>query len=39
MADLKNIKTDVAGLAFINKLRPVTYNLDLQSLSASLKEK
>jgi hypothetical protein len=28
----KNIKEDVAGLAFINKLRPVTYNLDATGL-------
>jgi hypothetical protein len=25
----KNIKTNVPGLAFINKLQPITYNLDL----------
>ncbi|HET9824637.1 MAG TPA: tail fiber domain-containing protein [Chitinophagaceae bacterium] len=28
----KNIKEDVPGLAFINKLRPVTYNLDATAL-------
>lgn len=27
----KNIKNDVPGLAFINKLQPITYNLDLES--------
>jgi hypothetical protein len=27
----KNIKEDVPGLAFINKLKPVTYNLDLDA--------
>jgi len=27
----KNIKTNVPGLAFINKLKPVTYNLDLDA--------
>jgi len=27
----KNIKSDVPGLAFINKLQPVTYNLDLDA--------
>ncbi len=27
----KNIKANVPGLAFINKLRPVTYNLDLDA--------
>jgi hypothetical protein len=27
----KNIKQNVPGLAFINKLRPVTYNLDLDA--------
>lgn len=28
----KNVKEDVPGLAFINKLRPVTYNLDATGL-------
>ena len=28
----KNIKEDVPGLAFINKLRPITYNLDATGL-------
>jgi hypothetical protein len=28
----RNIKEDVPGLAFINKLRPITYNLDATSL-------
>lgn len=28
----KNIKENVPGLAFINKLKPVTYNLDLASI-------
>jgi hypothetical protein len=27
----KNIKANVPGLAFINKLKPITYNLDLES--------
>ena len=27
----KNIKENVPGLAFINKLKPVTYNLDLDA--------
>ena len=27
----KNIKANVPGLAFINKLKPVTYNLDLDA--------
>ncbi len=30
----KNIKEDVPGLAFIEKLRPVTYNYDLQRLKS-----
>jgi hypothetical protein len=33
----KNIRTDVPGLAFINRLRPVTYNLDLAAIDALLK--
>jgi len=28
----KNIRTDVPGLAFINRLQPVTYNLDLDAM-------
>ena len=28
----KNVKEDVPGLAFINKLRPITYNLDATGL-------
>lgn len=28
----KNIQTDVPGLDFINRLQPVTYNLDLDAL-------
>jgi hypothetical protein len=28
----KNIKENVPGLAFINKLRPVTYNLDINAI-------
>lgn len=28
----KNVKHDVPGLAFINKLEPVTYNIDLDAL-------
>ncbi|MGN6352776.1 MAG: tail fiber domain-containing protein [Parafilimonas sp.] len=28
----KNIKQNVPGLAFINKLRPITYNLDLDAV-------
>ena len=40
----KNIKENVPGLAFINKLRPVTYNLDLDAADkivqhSSLKDK
>ena len=30
----KNIRTDVPGLAFINHLQPVTYNLDLDVIDA-----
>jgi trimeric autotransporter adhesin len=32
----KNLKEDVPGLAFINKLRPVTYTLDASGLDAFL---
>jgi len=34
----KNIREDVKGLAFIMKLRPVTYQLDVTSLSTRLNE-
>jgi hypothetical protein len=30
----KNIKEDVQGLAFINKLRPITYTVDINGLNA-----
>jgi len=30
----KNVQTNVPGLAFIKKLRPVTYNLDLNQIAA-----
>jgi hypothetical protein len=33
----KNIRTDVPGLAFINQLQPVTYNLDLDAIDGLLK--
>jgi hypothetical protein len=33
----KNIRTDVPGLAFINRLQPVTYNLDLDAIDGLLK--
>jgi hypothetical protein len=33
----KNIRTDVPGLAFINLLQPVTYNLDLDAIDGLLK--
>jgi hypothetical protein len=33
----KNIRTDVPGLAFINGLQPVTYNLDLDAIDGLLK--
>jgi hypothetical protein len=33
----KNIRTDVPGLAFINHLQPVTYNLDLDAIDGLLK--
>ncbi len=29
----KNIQENVAGLAFINQLRPVTYNLDMEAIA------
>ena len=32
----KNVKEDVAGLDFINKLRPVTYNLDVTGINKAL---
>lgn len=35
----KNIKQNVPGLAFINKLRPVTYNLDLDAADKILQVK
>ncbi len=34
----RNIETDVAGLAFIQQLRPVTYNLETNALSNHLGE-
>jgi hypothetical protein len=33
----KNIREDVPGLAFINHLQPVTYNLDLDAIDGLLK--
>jgi hypothetical protein len=33
----KNIQTDVPGLAFINRLQPVTFNLDLDAIDGLLK--
>jgi hypothetical protein len=33
----KNIKEDVPGLEFINQLRPVTYNLDVEGIDNKLK--
>src|SRR5207253_2731620 len=33
----KNVKEDVPGLQFINKLRPVTYNLDIDGIDKTLK--
>jgi hypothetical protein len=33
----KNIHTDVPGLAFVNLLQPVTYNLDLDAVDGLLK--
>ena len=35
----KNIKEDVPGLTFINKLRPVTYNLDITGIENKLSPK
>jgi trimeric autotransporter adhesin len=35
----KNVKENVPGLAFINRLRPVTYNLEAASLDAFLHQK
>ena len=32
----KNVKENVPGLAFIKKLRPVTYNIDMDALDARL---
>jgi trimeric autotransporter adhesin len=32
----KNVKEDVVGLGFILKLRPITYNLDVQGINKSL---
>jgi hypothetical protein len=34
----KNLRQDVPGLAFINKLKPVTYNLDITGLRKFLEE-
>ncbi|TMI96119.1 MAG: hypothetical protein E6H08_05280, partial [Bacteroidetes bacterium] len=34
----KNLKEDVAGLQFIMKLHPVTYNLDVTSLNEKLNQ-
>jgi len=33
----KNIRADVPGLAFIKRLQPVTYNIDLDAIDALLK--
>ncbi|MDR1370839.1 MAG: tail fiber domain-containing protein [Dysgonamonadaceae bacterium] len=33
----KNIRTDVPGLNFINRLQPITYNLDLDAIDKLLK--
>jgi len=33
----KNIRTEVPGLAFINRLQPITYNLDLDAIDDLLK--
>jgi hypothetical protein len=33
----KNIQTNVPGLAFINQLQPITYNLDLDAIDGLLK--
>lgn len=32
----KNIKEDVPGLEFINKLRPITYNLDVEEIDKAI---
>lgn len=32
----RNIKEDVPGLEFINKLRPVTYNLDIEGMDRNM---
>ena len=34
----KNIKEDVPGLEFINQLRPVTYNLDVEGIDKSIEK-
>ena len=34
----KNVQENVSGLEFINKLRPVTYNVDIHALAARNKE-
>ena len=34
----KNIRKDVPGLAFINRLQPVTYNFDLDAMDQLLRE-
>ncbi|HUM45368.1 MAG TPA: tail fiber domain-containing protein, partial [Chitinophagales bacterium] len=34
----KNVREDVKGIEFINKLRPVTYNLDVTGISKKLNE-
>lgn len=34
----KNVREDVKGIDFINKLRPVTYNLDVTGISKRLNE-
>ncbi len=33
----KNLKEDVPGLSFINKLRPVTYTLDVEGIEGAIK--
>ena len=35
----KNFKEDIAGLAFINKLKPVSYTLDIEGIEAKLLHK
>lgn len=35
----KNIKENVPGLSFINKLKPVTYNLDVSGIESKLSSK